>query len=220
MIKLKQHILSLASLLLAGCYMQAVQAYPLTYDIGQGSAPGFSGSWLHAGTTEMGNSGFFANGEKISIMGSLTIDQAAGTATGAMSGTGNFGLGSSDWMLWIDGMTSNTVTFAGGETELLALDYVLESSAGYLDEGVFYFARRDFNGGALDDGPNYIDDNRLYLWGNNWLNANGSADRADFLGQGGTPLGLDLYGEVPEPPVGLLLLVGLLGTGLLGRLRS
>lgn len=217
--KFKQQFLSIVSLLLAGCYMQTVQAYPLTYDIGQGSAPGFSGSWLHAGTNEMGNSGFFANGEKISIMGSLTIDMTAGTATGAMSGTGNFGLGSSDWLLSINGMTSNTVTFAGGETELLALDYVLESSAGYLDEGVFYFARRDFNGGTVDDGPNYIDDSRLYLWGNNWLNANGSTDRADFLNKGGVPLGLDLYGEVPEPPVGLLLLVGLVGAGLLGKLR-
>ena len=97
--KFKQQFLSIVSLLLAGCYMQTVQAYPLTYDIGQGSAPGFSGSWLHAGTNEMGNSGFFANGEKISIMGSLTIDVAAGTATGAMSGTGNFGPGSSDWLL-------------------------------------------------------------------------------------------------------------------------
>jgi hypothetical protein len=81
------------------------------------------------------------------------------------------------------------------------LDYVLESSAGYPNEGVFYFARRDFNGGSVDDGPNYIDDSRLYLWGNNWLNANGSTDRADFQGQGGVPLGLDLYAEVPEPPV-------------------
>jgi hypothetical protein len=217
---IRRHFPYLAGFLLAATCIQAVQAYPLTYAIGQGSAPGFSGSWLHAGTDEMGNSGFFATGDKISIMGSLTIDQAAGTATGTMSGSGDFGLGSSVWMLWIDGMTSNTVTFTGGETELLALDYVLESSAGYLDEGVFYFARRDFNGGAVDDGPNYMDDNRLYLWGNNWLNANGSTDRAVFQGRGGTPLGLDLYGEVPEPPVGLLLLAGLFGAGLAGKLRT
>ncbi|MBT8121052.1 MAG: PEP-CTERM sorting domain-containing protein, partial [Gammaproteobacteria bacterium] len=72
----------------------------------------------------------------------------------------------------------------------------------------------------VDDGPNYIGDSRLYLWGNNWLNANGSTDRADFQSQGGVPPGLDFCGEVPEPPVGLLLLLGLFGTGLLRRLRT
>jgi hypothetical protein len=69
--KYRQQYLSIVSLLLPGCYMQTVQAYPLTYDICQGSAPGFLASWLHVGTDEIGNSGIYAHGEKISIMGNL-----------------------------------------------------------------------------------------------------------------------------------------------------
>jgi hypothetical protein len=204
--------------LITSAFANPALAYPITYDIGPGSAPGFSGSWLHAGSVEMGSSGFYANGDKIRIGGQLTIDLATNDASGQLTGNGDFGLGDSDWSLRITGVSSAGVTFTGGETDLLSLDYVLESAAGYDEGGVFYFAARDFNGGAADDGPNYIDDSRLLLWGNNWLNTTGSSDRADFIAAGGDPLGLDLYGvAVPEPPVGLLLLGGLIGMGLLRR---
>ncbi len=194
------------------------QALPVTYDITSGSAPGFSGSWLHAGTTQMGNSGFYANGDKARITGSLTLDMSGSiTASGLLSGTGNLGLGTDTWTIDITGGSSASHLFVGGEMDLLSLDYNLSSLNGHASSGTFHFAARDFNGGTADDGPNYIDNDKLFLWGNNWVNANGASDRAAFMNAGNPALGLDLYGvataTVPEPSVLALLVMGLVGFG-------
>jgi hypothetical protein len=196
------------------------QAIPVTYDITSGSAPGFSGSWLHAGTTQMGSTGFFANGDAAHITGSLTLDMSGSvTASGLLSGTGNLGLGIDTWTIDITGGSSGSYAFVGGEMDLLSLSYDLTSAGGHASSGTFYFAARDFNGGTADDGPNYIDNDKLFLWGNNWLNANGAGDRADFLAAGNPALGLDLYGvaAVPEPGMLALLTMGLAGFGVRRR---
>jgi len=201
------------------------QAIPVTYDITSGSAPGFSGSWLHAGTTQMGNSGFYANGQASRITGSLTLDMSGSvSASGLLSGTGNFGLGVSDWTINITGGSSGHHSFVGGEMDLLSLDYNLTSLGGHTSSGTFYFAARDFNGGTADDGPNYIDNDKLFLWGNNWVNANGASDRTDFLNAGNPVLGLDLYGvattTVPEPGILALIAMGLIGFGAKRRMLN
>jgi len=201
----------------------ASQAVPITYNIGAGSAPGFSASWLHAGSGEMGSTGYFANGMATNMTGSLTLDMAdLGSATGLISGAGDFGLGVDTWTLEFFGAAANTVMFVDGNIDLLSIEYDLTSLGGHTSSGTFYFANRDFNGGNISDGPNYISDSVLYLWGNNWVNATGASDRTAFTDAGGIALGLDLYGEavtVPEPGIAALLAVGLLGLGFIGRLK-
>lgn len=233
------YLVSLSSVLMCA----PLAALPITYDIGAGSAPGFSGSWLHAGSREMGNSGYFTNGDKIRINGQLTLDLDAGQASGVLTGRGHFGLGDSFWTLTITGASSNTHTFIGGETDLVSLDYRLIPEQGIRSTGTFHFASRDFNGGAADDGPNYIDNNKLLLWGNNWVNSYGAIDRYRFVNSYGHDddeyeyghgyhdndysnrnyaLGLDLYGtavSAPEPGIALLLLTGLLGITAVARVR-
>lgn len=225
------------------------QAVPVTYDIGPGSAPGFSGSWIHAATDEMGNTGYFANGEKAGISGFLTLDMDNLAATdGLLTGVGDFGLNHDTWTIDITGGGSSALpTFLGGDSLLLSLDYNLTSAGGHSSTGTFYFANRDFNNNIADGGPNLIDDNNLYLWGNNWINANGAIDRITFINNGvppsgpdglgglipnplnpnlnGTstnfPLGLDLYGEVstvPEPGVLAMLAMGIVGMGVRRRI--
>lgn len=197
-------------------------AVPVSYQIGAGSTPGFSGSWLHSARDEMGDSGFYTNGEAMRITGELTIDMESGDASGRLSGKGNFGLGSSamdDWLLVITGGSKGTHTFNDGEKDLLTLNYVLTSKSGYEADGAFNFADRDFNGGNRDNGPNYINENRLYLWGNNWVN-NGDKNRDWFVyDEEGNALGLDLYGTAPEPGLLMLMATGLMGIGFSARLR-
>lgn len=94
-------------------------ALPITYDIGAGTAPGFSGSWLHAGTDQMGNSGFYANGDKIRINGQLTLDVAAGSGSGVLTGSGDFGLGNDFWTILVTGASSGSYNFMGGESDIL-----------------------------------------------------------------------------------------------------
>ncbi len=206
----------------------ATWAVPTTYQIGKGSAAGFSGSWLHSGTDQMGNSGFYANGTAMRIAGYLTLDKDTGSASGEMSGSGDFGLGVGDWMISITGGSTSTQTFRGGETDLLTVNYDLSSNDALHSSGSFYFADRDFNGGTREDGPNHIGD-VLYLWGNNWVNENeehvtngetdhGTYDRYKFIDDGGYALGMDLYG-VPEPGLLALMAGGLMGIGFSQRLR-
>ena len=199
-------------------------ALPITYDIGAGTAPGFSGSWLHSGAVEMGDSGYFANGDALRISGQLMLDLETASASGTLTGSGDFGQGYNDWTLLITGASVGTYNFVGGETDLISLTYQLTSADDEYDfDGIFHFADRDFNGGDRDDGPNYISNDYLYLWGNNWVNAHGSEDRETFTDNDGIALGLDLYGErasVPEPGITLLLLTGLLGTAAVKRVQS
>ncbi len=216
----------------------ASHAIPITYDIGAGSAPGFSASWLHAGTVQMGSSGYFANGDKASMSGSLTLDMAdLASASGQLTGSGDFGLGSDDWTLDFSGASAGTLTFfGGGETDLLSLNYALSSLGGHSSTGTFYFADRDFNSGTIDDGPNFISPDLLYLWGNNWINiSGGTTDRDAFVTPcgggvilstdssscGGIALGLDLHGHsVPEPGIVTLLAIGLIGFGVSRRKKT
>lgn len=207
-----------------------VQAVPVTYDIGSGTQPGFSGSWIHAATSQMGSTGYYANGIAARISGSLTIDFDMGgnatSASGLLSGTGDFGLGSDTWTIDITGGSSSTApTFIGGDSLLLSLDYTLTSASNVSSSGTFYFADRDFNNNTADGGPNLIAGNNLYLWGNNWINANGAGDRDAFVTTGGidgrnTALGMDLFGtvrDVPEPGILALLAIGLIGIGVKRR---
>ena len=212
------------------------QAIAITYDIGSGSAPNFSGSWLHAATDEMGSSGYFANGDKAGIEGSLTlVTDGMGNYTGAsgfLTGSGDvLGFGSDeDWTIDIlDGSSSTSALFIGGDSLLLSLDYHLTSIQGHDTTGTFYFATHDFNNTANDGSANFITPTNLVLWGNNWINENGRGDRAIFAGPDGlnTGLGLDLFGtitddvDVPEPGVLALLAMGLIGMGVSRRkLRS
>lgn len=197
------------------------QATPsVTYRLGAGSAPGFSATWLHAGTSEMGNTGYYANGKKARMTGSLTLDMHdLALASGSLSGSGDFGQGIGNWTLDFAGGTSNSVTFADGNMDLLSLNYTLTNDINTFSEtGTFYFASRDFNGGSISNGPNYVDPDILYLWGNNWVNQ-GNTSRQDFVNAGGIALGLDLYG-VPEPGIAALLAIGLLGMGFKRRYQS
>jgi len=199
-------------------------AIPITYQIGAGSAPGFSGSWLHNAHEGMGNSGYFANGDAIRMTGELTVDLETGMASGRLAGSGDFGLNNSaateDWLLVIRGGSKGTQTFKDGEKDILTLSYMLTSSGGHEEDGYFYFADRDFNGDTREDGPNYIDQNRIYLWGNNWVNKNGAKDRERFVyEENGEALGLDLYGTAPEPGLLALMATGLMGIGFSARLR-
>ena len=184
----------------------ASHAVSVTYNIDEGSGG------LYLGTNQIENSGYFmAGGSKVSMSGSLTLDMAdLASASGQITGTGDFGLGSDNWTLDFLGASSGTHLFVGGESDLLSIGYTLSSFGGHSSTGTFYFADRDFNGGTVSDGPNYIDSSSLYLWGNNWINANGgTSDRDAFVDAGGIALALDL--AVPVPAA-----VWLFGSGLLG----
>lgn len=231
-IEFQRYLSSLCTIAVLITAPLAGHAMPTTYDIGAGSAPGFTASYLHAGTTQMGSTGYYANGAKIGVTGSLTIDMAdlAGTY-GEITGSGDFGQGVDDWTIFFTGASAGLIDlYDNGVTtvkDLITLDYVLlDSSDDILSEGSFYFANRDFNGGSISDGPNYIDSSVLYLWGNNWINISGGSDNRDnFVDAGGLPLGLDLYGvaytdTVPEPGIAALLAIGLVGFGFKRRLKS
>jgi len=187
------------------------QAVAITYDIQNGSAPSFSGSWIHSADNEMGSSGYFTNGTKTRVAGSITITDDLSLSTGQLTATGNFGSGNDSWTIDLfNGASSTMATFVGGDTLLLSLDYTITgSSTGLLDSGTFYFASRDFNSAPISNGPNYFDSSVLYLWGNNWINEDGTdANRPVST----AALGLDIYGvAVPEPTIALLLGLGLLG---------
>jgi len=196
------------------------QAVAITYNIQNGSAPNFSGSWIHSADTQMGTSGYFANGTKTEVAGTLTIDTANLAATsGQLTANGDFGSGSAMWTIDFNGASSGSHTFIGGDVDLISIDYSLNSfglmGGEVSSTGTFYFADRDFNGAPISNGPNYFDDSVLYLWGNNWVNLNGASDKPTTY----TPLGLDLYG-VPEPSVALLLGIGLLGLASKRLLKS
>jgi len=196
-------------------------AVPITYAIDAGNATNFSATWLHAGSQSTGG-GYYANGAKARMAGTLTLDMVALTASGSINGMGDFGLGNDNWTLNFTGASAGSANFYGGITDLVSLDYELFDSAESHGTGTFYFADKNFNG-ISGDGPNYINNNELYLWGNNWINEGGinGTDRADFVAANGSPLGLDLYGKaVPEPGVAALLAIGLLGFGVTRRKKT
>lgn len=192
-------------------------AGPITYNITDGSSGSFTASWLHAGTGAESD-GFYMNGNKASISGSITIDTDTGAASGSLatdSADTDFGQGSGSWTIDITGGTNVGGTdFASGDSLLLALDYTL-SNGSTSSTGTFYFADTTFTGDV-----NSWDEDELYLWGNNWFNENGTDDRDDFVAGGGIALGIDLYGakvDVPEPSILLIFGLGLTGLGLRRR---
>lgn len=225
--ELQRHLSSLCAAVVLIAVPLASHGVPITYNLGVGSG-------LQAATDPIldsgsNNTGYYTNSTKTGMSGSLTLDMADLSSTsGSLTGAGDFGLGADTWTIDFSGASAGTVAFVDGDTDLLSLGYTLSSIGGYLSSGTFYFADRDFNGGTISDGPNYIDPSVLYLWGNNWINASGgSTDRDTFVAPcgggilltlstdcGGTALGLDLYGEartVPEPGIAALLAMGLLG---------
>ncbi len=186
-------------------------AVPITYNIGAGGGGGFSASWLHTASSAH-SGGYYMNGDKAGMTGTLTYDLTDGTASGSITGFGETVGGMFDpadsWTLTWTGVSQGNETFVGGETDLLSLDYLL-SSSGHASSGTFYFADKNFAGDA-----NSVSATELFLWGNNWMNETG-ADKAAFVAAGGVALGLDLYGSVavPEPGQLALLAIGLIGIG-------
>ncbi len=203
-------------LLTLACLPGIALAAPITYDITDGSSGGFTASWLHAGTGAQ-SAGFYMNGNKASISGSITIDWATGAASGSLStdtpSDTNFGQGSGSWVVDIlGGSVADIGTFNNGDSLLLSLDYLLSVDGVASSTGTFYFADSTFTGDV-----NSATNSEIYLWGNNWFNQNGTADKTAFeLANGaGSALGIDLYGTaVPEPGILLLLGMGLIGLGI------
>ena len=205
----------------------ATFAAPITYDITDITDGSFSASWLHAAESSFAD-GYFMNGDKASISGTLTIDWIAGTASGSVStddaADTDFGGGSGDWLMNFTGATLPTSAggtfgdqFFGGDDLLIALDYelFLDSASSPDYTGTFYFADRTF-AGAANSGR---DSNEIFLWGNNWFNEFGDEEdknTVDFA------LGIDLYGiaAVPEPTSLFLLGSGLLGLSLRRRRKT
>jgi len=183
------------------------QAIPVTYKITSGNTGNFSGTFLHTAAHRCNQGGYYVCGDSAKLKGTLTFDLDDNTASGSISGKGtntDMFNATDTWTLTWTGVSAGTQLFVGGETDLLSLDYNLVSSAGYNENGTFYFADKIFTGLA-----NSITEDELYLWGNNWINATG-----DDRGYGPNWLGLDLYGTtVPEPGVLALLAMGLIGVG-------
>lgn len=214
--------IAIATLLVAPLTSQATPS--VTYDIGNGGGSGFGASYLHAATNQMGSSGYFANGNKARIGGTLTFDLHDGTASGSLFVTESdtdFGQGSdNNWTLTFTGSAGPVAGMfqSGAVSSLLSLDYGLYNSGGLFNSGTFYFADRNFAGDANSIGP------ELYLWGNNWVNTSGGTTERDALvANNGTPLGLDLYGKarsVPEPGMLALLAMGLVGFGVASRKKA
>ncbi len=141
-INFKHYLLSLCAVVIFAATPIASHAIPsVTYELGAtDNVPGFSGTWLHAGTREMGNTGYYANGVKARMTGSLILDMhdLAG-ASGSLSGSGDFGLGLDDWTLDFTGVASHSVTFADGNVDLLSLNYILTNDSNtFSSTGTFY----------------------------------------------------------------------------------
>ena len=187
-------------------------AEPVQITIGPYSVPGFSASWVHTASSKMNVGGidFWPGGSTLhsnSLTGVLTATRTGATNLSNVAGV----LSANNVTLVITGgefSTGGAITNGEG-----FLNFDLTVGADPTISGTFHFFDQAFPGP-----PQQLTSEQLVFWGNNWLN--NVQTKQQFVGAGGTPLGLDLYASIepiPEPATLLLLSSGLIGMGLRRR---
>ncbi len=165
------------------------------YQIGPGTAPGFSGSWLHTASSH-NNGGYWMGGSATALTGMLT-GTWDGTNLSGVSGTLTAGAGTLT-------VSATSMLNGGAGTASGTLDY---NASGFT--GTF----ANINGGgafgfATAVGPSIVSQSQIILWGQNFAPTNFPPVNS---------YGIDLYGTgtvastVPELPTGLLIGFGLAG---------